>query len=127
MKMLGNLPFGIQASPEGHLADDKRCDIECMLPGVMVPIEVKGQWHKDLWTAADRQLDLLYTNDWRAERGIYIVLWFGDDSAKKPKKPPAAIEPPHSANELRTTLEQQSSTTREGRTAIVVLDLTRPA
>lgn len=127
MKMLGNLPFGIQASPEGHLADDKRCDIECMLPGVMVPIEVKGQWHKDLWTAADRQLDLLYTNDWRAERGIYVVLWFGDDSAKKPKKPPAAIEPPHSANELRMTLEQQSSTTREGRTAIVVLDLTRPA
>lgn len=127
LKMLGDLPFGIQASPEGHLADDKRCDIECTLPGIMVPIEIKGQWHKNLWTAADRQLDLLYTNDWRAERGIYLVLWFGVDSPKRPSKPPADIEAPMSADELREALAERSATTREGRTKIVVLDFTRPA
>lgn len=126
LKILGDLPFGISASPEGHLADDKRCDIECTLPGIMVPIELKGQWHKDLWTAADRQLDLLYTNDWRAERGIYVVLWFGYDTSKKPRKPPAGIDPPMTSDELRNALAARSATTREGRTEIVVLDLTRP-
>lgn len=126
LKMFGELPFGILASPEGHLADDKRCDIECTLPGIMVPIELKGQWHKDLWTAADRQLDLLYTNDWRAERGIYVVLWFGHDSSKKPCKQPSGISAPKTAEGLREALVAQSATTREGRTEIVVLDLTRP-
>ncbi|MDQ0840300.1 NACHT domain-containing protein [Sphingomonas faeni] len=126
LKMFGDLPFGIQAAPEGHLADDKRCDIECTLPGIMVPIEIKGQWHKDLWTAADRQLDLLYTNDWRAERGIYLVLWFGLTTGKKPKKSPFDIGTPETAGQLRNALAIQSVTTREGRTEIVVLDLTRP-
>jgi hypothetical protein len=126
LKIFGNLPFGIQASPEGHLADDKRCDIECTLPGIMVPIEVKGQWHKDLWTAADRQLDLLYTNDFRAERGIYLVLWFGPSVGKKLKQPPSDIDTPVSAEHLQTALAEQSATTREGRTNVVVLDLTRP-
>ena len=126
LKMFGTLPFGIHASPEGHLADNKRCDIECSLPGIMVPIEVKGQWHKDLWTAADRQLDLLYTNDYRAERGIYLVLWFGAGSAKRPKRPPLGIEPPQSAEQLQSVLTEQSVTTREGRTEVFVLDLTRP-
>jgi hypothetical protein len=126
LKMFGELPFGIQAIPEGHLADDKRCDIFCTLAGMMVPIELKGQWHKDLWTAADRQLDLLYTNDWRAERGIYVVLWFGRDSSKPPCKPSAGIKQPETAESLRAELAAQSVTTREGRTEIVVLDLTRP-
>lgn len=31
------------------------------------------------WEGADKQLDSLYTQDWRAEgRGIYLVLWVGD-------------------------------------------------
>ncbi len=127
LKMFGDLPFGIHAAPEGHLADDKRCDIECTLPGIMLPIEIKGQWHKDLWTAADRQLDLLYTNDWRAERGIYLVLWFGPTATKKVKKPPFDSDTPETAAQLQAALASQSATTREGRTEIVVLDLTRPA
>lgn len=126
LKMLRPLPFGIEASPEGHLADDKRCDIVCTLGNLMVPIEIKGQWHPALWTAADRQLDRLYTNDWRAERGIYLVLWFGRDSSKPPVGPPAGIAAPQSADALRDALAARSATTCEGRTEVVVLDLTRP-
>lgn len=38
----------------------------------------KGQWHPDLWTGADDQLNELYAQDWQAKgRGIYLVLWFG--------------------------------------------------
>ncbi|MGH0003967.1 NACHT domain-containing protein [Pseudovibrio ascidiaceicola] len=123
----GKLPFEILASPEGHLGDDKRCDIQCTLAGLMVPIELKGQWHKDLWTAADRQLDRLYSNDRRAGYGIYVVLWFGKDTSKKLRKPPQGIEVPKTADELQKALIAISNSAREGRTAIIVLDLTRPA
>lgn len=127
LKMLRPLPFEIQALPEGHLADDKRCDIICLLGDVMVPVEVKGQWHNKLWTAADQQLDRLYVNDWRADRGIYLVFWFGTESSKPVRKPPAGISPPTSAEELRTNLTNFTSTTREGRVEVVVLDLERPS
>jgi hypothetical protein len=127
LKMLrGMLPFGIEALPEGHLADDKRCDILSLLDGMVVPIEIKGQWHRDLWTAADRQLDLLYVNDWRAERGIYLVLWFGPASKKPPTAPPDGVALPRTAEALRQGLAERSVTTREGRCEVVVLDLTRP-
>lgn len=127
IKMLRPVPFGIQASPEGHLADNKRCDIVCTLGDLMVPIEIKGQWHPALWTAADRQLDQLYINDWRAERGIYLVLWFGNDSSKPPVGPPAGIAVPQTAEILRVAVAAGSASAREGRTEIVVLDLTRPS
>jgi hypothetical protein len=125
LKMMRPLPFGIDAAPEGHLADDKRCDIICTLGNLMVPIEVKGQWHSELWTAADQQLDRLYVNDWRATRGIYLVLWFGGGTSKPLKKPPVGPFP-KSADELCEALAAQSATTRDGRTQVVVLDLTRP-
>lgn len=126
LKMLRPLPFGIAATPEGHLADDKRCDIICTLGDTMVPVEIKGQWHPQLWTAADRQLDHLYVNDWRAERGIYLVLWFGRDVSKTPVKPAQGAAAPQTAEALQAALEARSATTREGRTEVVVLDLTRP-
>lgn len=78
LKMIGDDPLGIDCAPEGHLADDNRADIQCTIGELMLPIEVKGQWHKELWTAAETQLDWKYASDWRADRrGIYLVLWFG--------------------------------------------------
>lgn len=126
MKMFGELPFGIYAAPEGHLGDDKRCDIICTIGNLMVPIEVKGQWHNDLWTSADEQLDRLYVNDWRAERGIYLILWFGQSPVKPLRRPPKGINLPATAEDLRRALGDQSVAARDKRTEIVVLDLTRP-
>ncbi|RYD19406.1 MAG: hypothetical protein EOP89_15655 [Lysobacteraceae bacterium] len=126
LKMLRPLPFDIAAAPEGHLGDDKRCDIICTLGDTMVPIEVKGQWHPELWSGADRQLDRLYVNDWRAERGIYLILWFGYAVSKKPTRPPPGIPAPQTSRELYAALQARSTTTREGRTEVVVLDMTRP-
>ena len=127
LKMFGELPFDILAAPEGRMADGKRCDIECTLQEIMVPIEIKGQWHQKLWTAADRQLDLLYTNDYRAECGIYLVLWFGPDTSKNLHKPPKGVNPPTTADALKEALTAQSASAQDGRTEIFVLDLTRPA
>lgn len=126
LKMMATPPFEIAASPEGHLGDDKRADIVCTLGTLMVPIEIKGQWHPKLWTAADDQLSRLYVPDWRAECGIYLVLWFGLDAAKRVTKAPAGQWPPETPEALREALIAQSKTAQSGRNHVVVLDLTRP-
>jgi energy-coupling factor transporter ATP-binding protein EcfA2 len=127
LQMFGTLPFGIKGLPEGHLADAKRCDIFCFLDEMMIPIEIKGQWHKALWTAADEQLDRLYVNDYRAERGIYLVLWFGPGTCKPLQREPGAVDNPKSAAELKDALIRSSRSAGDGRVEIIVLDLTRPA
>jgi hypothetical protein len=129
LKILGDYPYGILCEPEGHLADDKRADIRCTIDQLMLPIEVKGQWHKDLWHAADTQLDRLYSHDWRSDRkGIYLVFWFGTKvpKNKKLKAPGKGSERPTTADELRLALIQKSVVAREGGVAVIVLDLVRP-
>lgn len=73
-----NMPITI----EHQLADSNRCDITvaAMVEGRrrLLVIEVKGQWHPKLNSAATDQLDELYASHQDAERqGIYLVLWFG--------------------------------------------------
>jgi hypothetical protein len=81
-------------------------------------------WHSELWTAADKQLDHLYVNDWRAERGIYLVLWFGEGTAL-PSPPDGSPKPPTAAG-LQKALLSTSKAAVAGRVDIVVLDITRP-
>jgi hypothetical protein len=90
---------------------------------------IKGQWHKDLWHAADTQLDRLYSNDWRADRkGIYLVFWFGPKvhKNKKLKSLGKGIKLPATASELRTALIEKSEVAKQGSIEVVVLDLARP-
>lgn len=117
---------GIEYTPELHVANDKEVDITCAVEKLRLPIEVKGQWHKDLWHAADTQLDRLYTQDWRAEnRGIYLVLWFGQNQPKHKRlqTPGRDITKPKTAEELQEMLKVNSQATQQGRVEIFVLDL----
>lgn len=126
MKLLDGKVAGVEMRPESHMADEKRVDIECSASAsVMIPVEIKGQWHKDIWHAADSQLDKLYSADWRADRrGIYLILWFGAGTTLT--KPPAGIVAPTTPEELRNALEVNSAACRAGLVKVVVLDLTRP-
>lgn len=130
--LLGLLRQGsneITFDPETHIAGDKEVDIACSVGTLRIPIEVKGQWHKDLWKGADIQLDTLYTPDWRAEgRGIYLVLWFGNQQqpSKRIKSRGRGVKSPKTADELREMLIAGSRSTREGRVVIFVLDLEQP-
>ena len=125
LQMLDGRLTGITMRPEDHAADDKRVDIVAeILPHVIVPIEVKGQWNREIWTAADAQLDHLYVNDRRAERGIYLVLWFDGDEALR--LPPKGIPKPTTPEGLKQVLEMTSKAVGSGRVAVFVLDLTRP-
>ena len=119
---------GITFDPEAHVAADKEVDIACSAGSLRMPIEVKGQWHSELWSGADKQLDRLYTRDWRAEdRGIYLVLWFGDQqsSNKRLRGPARGTESPQTTDKLREMLITGSKSVREGRVVIFVLDLVR--
>ena len=120
------MPFGIALRPEGHLAADKEADLVAELGNaLMVPIEIKGQWHSDLWHAADTQLHRLYAADWRAERqGIYLVLWFGE-VGKSLKAPPRGTPRPTTPADLREALVAASSAAQAGLVEVVVLDVSR--
>lgn len=129
LTMLGVRPESIDLMPEGHLADNNRADIIASLNGMRVPVEIKGQWHPELWQAADTQLDRLYATDYASERrGIYLVLWFGNNvpESKKPRARARGSKRPLSPDELRKGLTAISLAAQDGRVAVVVLDLERP-
>jgi hypothetical protein len=126
IKMLRSLGDSLEYIPEPHVADDKRVDI--VVRGqerLILPIEIKGQWHAELWAAADKQLDHLYVNDWRAERGIYLVLWFGKGTTLA--NPPDGSPKPTTAAGLQKALLSTSKAAAAGKVDIVVLDITRPS
>lgn len=108
-------------------ADDKEADIGCTIGQLRLPIEVKGQWHPELWIGADNQLNKLYAQDWRAEgRGIYLVLWFGSRTDNKKLKSRGRGQLiPTTADQLKEMLIESSQAAKTGQIEIVVLDIER--
>lgn len=89
----------------------------------LLVIEAKGQWHKDLYTAASRQLYERYSIHPSAEKqGIYLVIWFGNDE-KVANKKNHRIE---SASSLKAELEKALPDDLEGLIDIFVLDVSQP-
>jgi hypothetical protein len=119
---------GVVLTPEAHVGGDREVDIACSVGTLRLPIEIKGQWHPELWRGIDNQLDHFYSKDWRAGgRGIYLVLWFGSQvpDNKKLRSPGQGRESPTNAVELRAMLEIGSRAVEDGRIEIFVLDLSR--
>ena len=74
------LPQGIDAQPEGQYANDKRADIRVSYGNFQVPVEIKRNRHRDLWSACKNQLIKLYTSAPDTDGyGIYLVFWFGKE------------------------------------------------
>ena len=68
--------------PEGRYADAKRSDIRVSYGGLNVPVEIKKDSHRDLWSAIRTQLIAKYTRDpGTGGYGIYVVFWFGEGKA----------------------------------------------
>ena len=96
------LPEGVDAQPEGQYAGDKRSDIRVACGGVNVPVEIKKDNHRDLWSAIRSQLIEQYTRDLETGGyGIYLVFWFGEGGLT----PPPTGRPPATPEELQTRLE----------------------
>lgn len=73
---------------------------------VSVVIEVKGNWHKELYTAMESQLVNRYLKENQCQCGLYLVGWFDspswdDSNARRARKKSLA--------EARTLLEDKAS------------------
>ena len=83
------LPAAIRFEPEVHMPGQTRADIAVIRNTIGLPIEIKVQWHPNVWDAPSDQLDANYARDWHAEgRGVYVILWFGDVCQWRSKKGP---------------------------------------
>ena len=124
------LPFDITSHREASMPSQKRSDVAFVYNQFSVPLETKGQWHRDVWTAATTQLDKFYAIDYKAEsRGIYVVFWFGQNEkippGKKLKLPPPEIPKPRTPEEMKSSLISLLPDYRRSDIAIVVLDVSR--
>ena len=129
MIAIGDLPFGIRFSAEVSMPQGRRSDGVFAYGEIEVPLEIKGQWHKDVWTAANSQLDRYYCVSHRsASKGIYVVFWFGNNvpNGKRLKLPPDGRKRPRSTEEMRISLQSLIPSSRRSDIEIVVMDVTRP-
>ena len=79
-------PYQFRLDTEKDMPDDKRADLVCNNSEMQLPIEVKGQWHDDLWTAMNDQLGDLYLKECQSQgQGVYLIFYFGETLTKKPK------------------------------------------
>ncbi|MCY3803427.1 MAG: hypothetical protein OXG06_03340 [Gammaproteobacteria bacterium] len=125
---LGKLPFEIQPRKEAAMPQDKRVDTAFVFGNFEVPLETKGQWHREVWTAASTQLDQCYTVAHKsASKGIYVVFWFGEKvpAGKRLKLPPDGVPRPQTAKDMCLRLQALLPEKRRSDIAIYVLDLTR--
>lgn len=115
-------PLGMRVEPEGHMPRDKRADIVVSLPGMMLGIELKRDYHAELWTAAENQLERWYTRHPESlGHGIYGVFWYG--RPQKIRKPPDGAERPASAAALQVMLEARIPADKREKIRVVVLDV----
>ena len=109
----------VDAQPEGRYANDRRADIRVACHDFQVPIEIKKNSHRDLWSAMHGQLLAHYTQDPATDGyGIYLVFWFGADGTPPPPDGP----PPRCAAELETRLAASLSAAQARRIAVRVID-----
>lgn len=127
--------LGISCEPEADYVRDKRADIQISYRNEFkLPIEIKGYWHEELWTALRSQLIAQYTTAPLANGfGVYLILWFGRDDAvpqDENGKKLASIcmrnesgKKPSSPQELQQRLTEQLDSTERDRVFVRVLDV----
>ncbi|WP_421225470.1 hypothetical protein [Aeromonas enteropelogenes] len=119
-------PQNITVTPEHQLKDRNRSDftVTKIIAGQrrLLVTEVKGQWHRELYTAASAQLYDRYSIHPDAEQqGIFLVIWFGanEDVAGRKRH---GIE---SAEMLKSDIEEKLPTELLRLIDVFVLDVSR--
>ena len=117
------LPEGIDAQPEGQYASDRRSDIRASYTDFNVPVEIKKNEHRDLWTSIREQLISSYTSDPEtAGFGIYLVFWFGPECIRA--APPQGERPPD-VDALKSMLEDTLSPEESKKISVCVIDVSQ--
>ena len=117
------LPEGVSAGREGQHRNDKRDDIWVSRHAFRVPLEVKKNKNRRLWSALRNQLIAQYTSTPGSDgHGIYLVFWFG----KKGTPPPPTGAPPTTAKDLEERLQATLSPVEARKISVCVVDVSRP-
>lgn len=123
-------PLGIYSvEPEGHMVENKRTDILVSYNDMKIVIELKRDYHPEVWSSIRDQLDRYYTRDPLCRGyGIFGVFWFGDD--KRPQyvpKPPGEEEKPQSADEMEKILNSIIPNDKKHLIKAIVIDVSGPS
>lgn len=103
----------------------KRVDIVVFGNKIKSLIEIKRDFHSDVWTAAAEQLHRLYSVDPEAsDFGIYLVFWYGEKRNAKQALPPNRKVRPATAKQMQAMLEDDLPAHLRASTRIVVMDVT---
>jgi len=96
-------------------------------PAMLLPIEVKGDWHAKLWSAAHEQLGQKYASEPRCHgQGIYLVLWFGSNRGKT-KLMQHHNHPTHTPADMQARLQLEFNQKTNGQNIrVLVLDVSIP-
>lgn len=115
----------ISVDPEGHMVKDKRADIITTLGPMRVVIELKRDYHENVWSALQDQLERFYTRDPGAQGfGIYAVFWYGKKrSPCRIPRPPLSISPPSSAEEMEHILNSLIAQDKQAKIKAYVIDV----
>lgn len=109
--------------PEAGHAGGTRADLRVSCDGIAVPIEIKRDGHRDLWTGVSEQLIPKYTTLPAAGgHGIYLVLWFGGGHVGRGP----SDQRPTTPEELQQALEETVRPDGESKIEVRVLDVTSP-
>ena len=117
------LPHPVNAQPEGQHVNQNRSDIVISANGFQVPIEVKKNTDRELWSALQKQLIAKYAVDPAAGGyGVYVVLWIDADK-QRPRSDGAR---PNSPEELESLLRESLSPDARRKISICVIDVSPP-
>ena len=116
---------GVEAQPEPRYASDKRADIMVSYRdselSCNVPIEIKRNKSRELWSGIRQQLIERYAQDPGADgHGIYLVFWFGPDESTP--RPPQGGNRPETPEKLQELLEQSLDNEERKRISVCVVD-----
>jgi hypothetical protein len=119
-------PFGIDCQPESDCAGDNSSDIRLSFHNdYELPIEIKRDSNRELWTNLRTQLIEKYAIAPRAKGfGIYLVLWFGGEGMPRARDGGKKPQTPH---ELQHRLEELLDSSERRRIFVRVLDVSYPS
>tara|TARA_R110001592_G_scaffold118920_1_gene321548 strand:- start:149 stop:4054 length:3906 start_codon:yes stop_codon:yes gene_type:complete len=120
-------PQGIVVTPEHQLKSANRSDftVTKIIGGKrkLLVTEVKGQWHRELYTAASAQLYERYAIHQDAEhQGIYLVIWFGQTEMVAGRK----LHKLENATQLKAQIDERLPSELKGLIDVFVLDVSKP-
>ena len=117
------LPEGVDAQPEGRYAYDGRADIRVSYQDFSVPVEVKKNSHRDLWSAPRSQLAAQYASDpATGGYGIYLVFWFGREHTQSSSDGTRPTTPEELQGQLQDTLTREETR----KITVCVIDVSKP-